>query len=267
MKIGLHQRTTGNTLITLFCLTALAVVAVVQSIRDHHASNPEKVTQEERTVKPLAEPFSIHTYRIEAILDVFDGDTVRAMIYQGFDNFKVVDIRIRDINTPECKGEEKAAGIPVKLVVANKLLSFDDLRTYDGPNLRDKYGRFLSSIRACQHEVCFDLAHYLLRENLAKKYGATKPTFSEEEIANIRKLAHDILLPEFKKWVEEEKCGFRKPSKVPPRSRIAISLSKQDVMVEYGLEFGYLEEAEEGKDILKITDLFLKLHRADSPVE
>ena len=60
------------------------------------------------------------------IVDVYDGDTVTALIDLGFNVFTTQKIRLYDVDTPEIRGPEKIKGIQVKNLV-NSILSKSEL--------------------------------------------------------------------------------------------------------------------------------------------
>lgn len=91
-----------------------------------------------------------YTYRAE-VVSVYDGDTVRVNIDQGFglvnkgEDGNGVTLRLFGINAPELKGPESNEGILSRnylrgLILNKKVI----IKTYK--DKREKYGRYLASI-------------------------------------------------------------------------------------------------------------------------
>jgi len=123
----------------------------------------------------------IHIYPITSYR-VIDGDTVEVVIDMGFDISKETDARISGINTPENRGDEKAAGL---LVTAEVIEWLSDKTLYYQYQGVGKYGG--RSIGDIVLEDGTKLSTYLLESGYAKEYdGRSKmPRFSEDELNKI----------------------------------------------------------------------------------
>ncbi|WP_370480008.1 hypothetical protein [Tamlana flava] len=55
----------------------------------------------------------MYTYKSK-IIDVYDGDTVTAIVDLGFLHFQEMKLRLYVSDTPELRGEEKEEGIKVR---------------------------------------------------------------------------------------------------------------------------------------------------------
>lgn len=86
----------------------------------------------------------MYNYR-EKIIDVYDGDTVTAMVDLGFLHFQEMKLRLYGINTPELRGEEKEAGMVVRDILRVMVLDKEvEIRSYK--DKQGKYGRYLANI-------------------------------------------------------------------------------------------------------------------------
>lgn len=87
-------------------------------------------------------------YRILALGNVYDGDTLTLLIDLGFRLQKNLRVRIVGVNTPEVNGQEKNAGIIVRDAVRTELQeawAFSTLLYYSSTDA-DKYGRALGDV-------------------------------------------------------------------------------------------------------------------------
>lgn len=87
----------------------------------------------------------LYEYRAE-IVDVYDADTVTADVDLGFDIWiRNERFRLYNLNAPEVRGEEKAAGIRSRDALREKILG----RSVIICSIKDrkgKYGRYLAEI-------------------------------------------------------------------------------------------------------------------------
>lgn len=85
-------------------------------------------------------------YNYEAkIIDVYDGDTVTAMVDLGFLHFQEMKLRLYGINTPELRGPEREQGIIVRDILREMVLDKEvTIRSYK--DKQGKYGRYLANI-------------------------------------------------------------------------------------------------------------------------
>jgi hypothetical protein len=137
-----------------------------------------------------------HQWRIESIEKVVDGDTVKVIIDRGFEETKMVSVRLEGIDTPEMA---TMAGKVVYFVVDKRLKEAareaDDL--YLVMTDKDKYyGRMVGHIFWKNHKTgeVLTLAHYLAHHKLGKPYfGKKKEPFTEEELREIVKRGDALL--------------------------------------------------------------------------
>lgn len=101
----------------------------------------------------------MYYYRVEKIIKIYDGDTVRFLVDLGHGTFKKAKYRLFGINTPETRTKdliEKTKGLASKkwltdrLVVALNEGNDINITTIKKPNnyeeKKGKYGRYLVSI-------------------------------------------------------------------------------------------------------------------------
>lgn len=100
------------------------------------------------------------------IIDVYDGDTVTAMVDLGFLHFQEMKLRLYGIDTPELRGEEKPQGIIVRDILRTMVLDKEvTIRSYK--DKQGKYGRYLANIVL---EDGLDVNQWLVDNGHAKKY-------------------------------------------------------------------------------------------------
>jgi len=86
----------------------------------------------------------MYQYRAK-IIDVYDGDTVTAMVDLGFYHFQQMKFRLYGINTPEIRGEEREKGLVVRDILRAMILDKDvTINSYK--DKQEKYGRYLANI-------------------------------------------------------------------------------------------------------------------------
>lgn len=79
------------------------------------------------------------------IIDVYDGDTVTALVDLGFLHFQEMKLRLYGIDTPELRGAEKEQGKEVRDIVRNLILN-QEVEIYTHKDKQGKYGRYLATI-------------------------------------------------------------------------------------------------------------------------
>lgn len=79
------------------------------------------------------------------IIDVYDGDTVTAVVDLGFLHFQEMKLRLYGIDTPELRGEEREQGIIVRDILRDMILDKEVIiNSYK--DKQGKYGRYLATI-------------------------------------------------------------------------------------------------------------------------
>lgn len=79
------------------------------------------------------------------IIDVYDGDTVTAMVDLGFYHYQQMKFRLYGINTPEIRGEEREKGLLVRDILRAMILDKEvTINSYK--DKQEKYGRYLANI-------------------------------------------------------------------------------------------------------------------------
>ncbi|MCB0456110.1 MAG: thermonuclease family protein [Flavobacteriaceae bacterium] len=79
------------------------------------------------------------------IIDVYDGDTVTAVVDLGFLHFQEMKLRLYGINTPELKGEDRDRGLVVRDILRNLILD-KEVMIHSYKDKQGKYGRYLATI-------------------------------------------------------------------------------------------------------------------------
>lgn len=94
----------------------------------------------------------MYQYRVEKIIDIIDGDTLKVELDLGFNIFHRVTLRLVDINAPEVRTlneELKKYGLRAKQKL-KEYLDFgavgDVIVSTLKPNSEDKYGRVLGTL-------------------------------------------------------------------------------------------------------------------------
>ena len=119
----------------------------------------------------------MYEYNAE-IVKIYDGDTIRVNIDLGFGlSINNTAIRLKGINTPEIRGEEKAQGYASRDRLAAILTSADfkcKIKTTKGKE-RGKYGRILGEIYVGSDEKGWsNVNQQLLEEGYAVAYMVDK---------------------------------------------------------------------------------------------
>lgn len=101
------------------------------------------------------------------ITDVYDGDTVTALVDLGFFVKAEIKIRLYGIDTPEIRGEEREQGLLSKIRVEELILNKEvTIKTYK--DKQEKYGRWLADIYLPYDTKSINTI--LIEEGLAKRY-------------------------------------------------------------------------------------------------
>lgn len=79
------------------------------------------------------------------IIDVYDGDTVTAIVDLGFLHYQEMKLRLYGIDTPELRGEEREAGIVVRDILREMILG-QEVEIHSYKDKQGKYGRYLATI-------------------------------------------------------------------------------------------------------------------------
>lgn len=107
----------------------------------------------------------MYTYKAK-IIDVYDGDTVTAMVDLGFLHFQEMKLRLYGIDTPEIRGSEKVEGKKVRDILRLMILDKDvTIKSYK--DKQGKYGRYLATIVL---DDDMDINQWLVDNNHAKPY-------------------------------------------------------------------------------------------------
>ena len=100
------------------------------------------------------------------VLRVIDGDTFNIRVDVGFHTFRLENIRLMGVNTPEIRGKERPEGLKVKeyvkqLIEGKKVL----IETFK----KGKYGRYVCEIYLGGKDDKQPLSENLLQKGYAKK--------------------------------------------------------------------------------------------------
>jgi micrococcal nuclease len=99
------------------------------------------------------------------VIDVYDGDTITAMVDLGFYHFQQMKFRLYGIDTPEIRGEERERGLLVRDIVRAMILDKEvTINSYK--DKQEKYGRYLANIIIDD----IDLNQWLVQNGHAKEY-------------------------------------------------------------------------------------------------
>ncbi len=99
------------------------------------------------------------------IIEVYDGDTVTAMVDLGFFHYQEMKFRLYGIDTPELRGEEREQGLVVRDIVRAMILNKEVIiNSYK--DKQEKYGRYLANIIIDE----IDLNLWLVQNGHAKEY-------------------------------------------------------------------------------------------------
>ncbi len=79
------------------------------------------------------------------IIDVYDGDTVTAVVDLGFLHFQEMKLRLYGIDTPELRGEEREQGLVVRDILRGLILD-KEVEIHSYKDKQGKYGRYLATI-------------------------------------------------------------------------------------------------------------------------
>lgn len=89
---------------------------------------------------------TIRMYNYKArIKDVYDGDTVTAVVDLGFLHYQEMKLRLYGINTPEIRGEERERGLEVRDILRGMILD-KEVEIHSYKDKQGKYGRYLATI-------------------------------------------------------------------------------------------------------------------------
>ena len=86
----------------------------------------------------------MYNYRAH-IKDVYDGDTVTAVVDLGFLHYQEMKLRLYGIDTPELRGAEREDGLRVRDIVREMILG-KDVEIHSYKDKQGKYGRYLATI-------------------------------------------------------------------------------------------------------------------------
>jgi micrococcal nuclease len=108
----------------------------------------------------------MYTYKA-TIVDVYDGDTVTAVVDLGFRINFTIKIRLAGINTPEIRGVERPQGLISKQRLEELILN-KKVILHTQKDRQEKFGRWLGVIYLLNSNVSIN--EQLLKENLADPY-------------------------------------------------------------------------------------------------
>lgn len=99
------------------------------------------------------------------IIDVYDGDTVTAVVDLGFYHFQQMKFRLYGINTPEIRGEDREKGLVARDIMRAMILDKEvTINSYK--DKQEKYGRYLANIIVDD----IDLNLWLVQNGHAEEY-------------------------------------------------------------------------------------------------
>ena len=99
------------------------------------------------------------------VIDVYDGDTITAMVDLGFFHFQQMVFRLYGINTPEIRGVQREQGLVVRDILRAMILDKEVIiNSYK--DKQEKYGRYLANIVIDG----VDVNHWLVQNGHAEEY-------------------------------------------------------------------------------------------------
>ncbi|MCT4628440.1 thermonuclease family protein [Winogradskyella sp.] len=99
------------------------------------------------------------------IIDVYDGDTITALVDLGFLVSREMKFRLYGIDTPELRGVEREEGIKVRDILRERILD-KEVVIYSFKDKQGKYGRYLASVLLDGE----DINQWLVGNGYAKPY-------------------------------------------------------------------------------------------------
>jgi micrococcal nuclease len=123
---------------------------------------------------------------------VIDGDSIEVHLDLGFDLRKKIQIRVWGVDTPEKRGSQKRAGLPVKAAIIALL----EGRTFYVESVQwGKYAkRVIGRIWIDVNDSLVSLTDFLLEHNLALPYGGkTKHVWTEELLDTAMNSANSLV--------------------------------------------------------------------------
>jgi len=167
----------------------MAILMLWFRIQDTQAVQPAELQLAELQPETRERTMSEYEYTVLKY-EVIDGDTVRCWLDLGFDISKKIDVRIEGVNTPEKRGHEKTAGIPVTEVVKKFLKDHGgegDMRV-----ISTEWGKYAGR---CVGDIRIDgfitLSQFLRDTGICQVYG--DPDFTEAELESIANTAQAYL--------------------------------------------------------------------------
>lgn len=133
-------------------------------------------------------------------IDIYDGDTMRVVIDQGWKDTKKLSIRMNGIDCPEISTE---AGVSVAEAV-RFILKDRPVKQLRLLSIKlDMYGRSLGDILIETNlNRIYTLSSILLANKIAKPMKIKRPKWSIEELYHAKGIAEDLLLG--RRWYPEQ---------------------------------------------------------------
>lgn len=128
----------------------------------------------------------MYEYRVDAILDIIDGDTLDIRIDLGFDIFLRKRVRLTGVDTPESRtsdAREKKFGLEAKEWLKHKVTGAEHVKIVTQlPDSTEKYGRVLGTLFV--NDETASVNDQLVKGGYAWAYdGGTKRKNFEELLA------------------------------------------------------------------------------------
>lgn len=111
----------------------------------------------------------MYTYRA-TILDVYDGDTVTALVDLGFRISFEIKIRLSGIDTPELRGADRPQGLIARDRLRELILGREVILEIE-KDKQEKFGRWLGTIYLNQPGENISVNEILIKEGLAIVYN------------------------------------------------------------------------------------------------
>lgn len=116
-------------------------------------------------------------FLVNKVTKVYDGDSPTVLLDRGFSDFKLIDMRIEGIDTPEQRTPE--GKIVTRLATEFLMLPYKMIICKSSAVDKDKFGRILGDL-ICDGK---SYSEWLLANKLARPYhGEAKTAWTKEQI-------------------------------------------------------------------------------------
>lgn len=108
---------------------------------------------------------SLYCYKAK-IIDVYDGDSVTALVDLGFHTCVEMKLRLYGIDTPELRGAERPEGLKARNYLRELILD-KEIYLQSIKDKQGKYGRYLAIIHLEKGEELLNVNEHLIKKEFA----------------------------------------------------------------------------------------------------